>query len=96
MNAKFILRRLGLIKTPEYTVSLAANNPFTGTFYTVRFSDGKTGMITDRHNGTYKAIPTYIKDGKKAFVSVSDAAESIYSELIRTGEKNFLNSLEKI
>ena len=52
-------------------------------------------MITDRHNGTYKAIPTYIKDGKKAFVSVTDAAESIYSELIRTGEKNFLNSLKK-
>lgn len=88
MNMKHLLRKLGLIKTPDYSISFAANNPFTGTWYSVKFIDGRHGMIVQKQDGTYKACPTYIKDAKKMFVDTDSAVESIYSELIRTNRGN--------
>lgn len=84
MNIKYILRRMGLIKTPHYSMDFAANNPFKGTWYAVRFEDGRQGMVIDKHNGTYKARPEHIKDKGRTFVQIDDAVKSIYSELIRT------------
>lgn len=89
MNINYILRRMGLIKTPHYSVNFAANNPFTGTWYSVKFEDGRHGMIVQKSDGTYIACPTYIKDTKKTFVGTDSAAESIYSELIRTNLGNW-------
>lgn len=91
MNTKNILRKLGFIKTPKYSVCFAANNPFAGTWYTVRFTDGKTGMVIDKHNGTYDPVPRYTKDKEKVFVDFADAADSVYSEFLRTKKNSFLD-----
>lgn len=91
MNTKNILRKFGFIKTPKYTVQFAANNPFTGTWLTVRFTDGRTGIIIDKHNGTYDPLPRYIKDKETVFVDIADAADSVYSEFIRTDKRSFLD-----
>lgn len=84
MNIKYILRRMGLIKTPHYSVDFAANNPFKGTWFCVRFEDGRQGMVIAEHNGTYKACPEHIRDRGCTFVNIDDAVESVYSELLRT------------
>lgn len=86
MKIKTILLSLGITKTPEYSSSFGANNPFTGTFYTVRFPDGLWGFVCDTHHGVYKPqVKLLPKDSKKTFVSFDSAAKALYRGLVEYG-----------
>ena len=90
MKLKTILLSLGLKKTPKCTAHFGANNPFNGTFYSVKFTDGLWGFVCDPHNGTFspqtKLIP---KDRKKTFVSFDDAVDALYRGLVEYGPMKF-------
>jgi len=87
MKLKTLLYALGLKKTPKYSARFAANHPVNGTFFHVQFSDGKSGMVCDRRDGTFipqvKLIP---KDSRTTFVTFDDAAQALYRGVTENGD----------
>ena len=87
MKIKAIKARLGILKTPKFSSSFAANNPINGTFYRVTFSDGLWGLVCDRRDGTFIPQCGLLKRYKgKTFVEFQDAVDALYAGLVVFGD----------
>lgn len=71
---------------PDWKANFSASHPSTGGWYTVRFADGKHGMVNIKTNGTYCPICKMTERYKDTvFYTFDDAVEALYASILEFG-----------